>query len=108
MTIHELAEEDIGDRDAWRNLGMDEGKPLYSGQIYGSLERIVMIMMMMIIIIIVIITTQLIMGENCYIASTQWKLKTTQEMRFSTPRNVRYIRELQLGMKRRRNSRKGR
>jgi len=53
---------------------------------------------------------QLIIGWNCYIASTQWKLKDTQEIRFSTPRNVRYTRELNLGMnrrRRRRNRRKG-
>jgi len=61
-----------------------------------------MVMMM----IIIIIVTQLITGENCYVASTQWKLKDTQEMRCSTPRNVRYKRELNLGMKRRRRNRR--
>jgi predicted Holliday junction resolvase-like endonuclease len=66
------------------------------------------IMMMIIIIIIIIIITQLILGENCYIASTQWKLKDTQQMRFSTPRNIRYKRELNLGTKRRRRRRRTR
>jgi hypothetical protein len=65
-------------------------------------------MITMMIIIIIIITTQLILGENCFISSTQWKLKDTQGMRFSTPRNVRYKRELNIGMKRRRRRRRRR
>jgi len=88
-------------RDMGGNLVLGEGNPLYSGQICGSLE----LMMMMIIIII---TTELIIGENCYIASTQCKLTDTQEMRFSIPRNARYMTELNLGMKRRRRRRNGR
>jgi hypothetical protein len=32
MTNHGLTEEDIRDRDRWRNLVLGEGKPLYSGK----------------------------------------------------------------------------
>jgi hypothetical protein len=32
MTNHGLTEEDIRDRDRWRNLVLGEGKPLYTGQ----------------------------------------------------------------------------
>jgi hypothetical protein len=32
MTNHGLTEEDIRDRDRWRNLVLGEGKPLQSGQ----------------------------------------------------------------------------
>jgi len=38
MTNREMAEEDTGDGDVEGNLVMGEGKPLYSGQICGSLD----------------------------------------------------------------------
>jgi hypothetical protein len=55
---------------------------------------------MIMIIIIIIIIKQLILGDNCYIASTQRKLTDTQEVRFSSPRNVQCKRGLNLSMKR--------
>jgi hypothetical protein len=56
---------------------------------------------------------QLILGDNYYIGSTQRKLTDTQEVRFSSPRNVQYKRLLNLSIKRsrwrrRRRSRKRR